>query len=383
MDVEQYIVDHFQPPYSEFIDEIKEMFGVELSRHQIRRVLKGSLLRGSNMKRNPSPKRDTEVFRLKSQKSEAEKRSKAMVSEVAKLQDELEALKSIPEVSTFVIKPLRRSHLGEAVAVVVASDWHIEEPVKPEQVSGLNEYNLTVAEARVREFFQASLRLTEICGRDIKIQTMVLALLGDFISGSIHDELMESNQLSPIDAIIRVEGWIASGIEFLLANSELKLIIPCHSGNHARITKKQRHATEEGNSLERFMYHHLAEHFSGNERVKFLISPSYHSYVDVLGLTVRFHHGHDLRYQGGVGGLTIPVNKAIAQWNKGRWAHLDVFGHWHTRLDGKNFLSNGSVIGYNAYAIAIKADYEKPSQTFFLIDKKRGRTCVWPIYFSV
>src|SRR3990167_516510 len=151
MDVEQYIVDHFQPPYSEFIDEIKEMFGVELSRHQIRRVLKGSLLRGSNMKRNPSPKRDTEVFRLKSQKSEAEKRSKAMVSEVAKLQDELEALKSIPEVSTFVIKPLRRSHLGEAVAVVVASDWHIEEPVKPEQVSGLNEYNLTVAEARVRE----------------------------------------------------------------------------------------------------------------------------------------------------------------------------------------------------------------------------------------
>ena len=40
---------------------------------------------------------------------------------------------------------------------------------------------------------------------------------------------------------------------------------------------------------------------------------------------------------------------------------------------------NGSLIGYNAYAMSIKADYEKPSQTFFLIHPRYGKTIVAPI----
>ena len=129
------------------------------------------------------------------------------------------------------------------------------------------------------------------------------------------------------------------------------------------------------------MFHHLASQFK-DPRVKFIIEDSYHTYLDILGMTVRFHHGHDIRYQGGVGGLTIPVNKAIAQWNKGKKANLDVFGHWHTRFDGGNFICNGSLIGYNAYAISIKASYEKPTQVFFLIDRKRGKTLMAPICFD-
>jgi hypothetical protein len=88
--------------------------------------------------------------------------------------------------------------------------------------------------------------------------------------------------------------------------------------------------------------------------------------------TVRLHHGHGLNYGGGVGGLTIPVNKAISQWNKGVKANLDVFGHFHTSLNFNNFVSNGSLIGYNAYALRIKADFEKPTQSFFLVNKKHN-----------
>jgi hypothetical protein len=78
-------------------------------------------------------------------------------------------------------------------------------------------------------------------------------------------------------------------------------------------------------------------------------------------------------------GIDIPVKKAIAQWNKARQADLDVFGHFHQRKDGGNFLSNGSNIGYNSFALSIKADYEAPAQQLFMIDKKRGRTCTWPV----
>lgn len=307
------------------------------------------------------------------------KKEKRFVEEIERLTRELEASKAVKEISSYEIKPKVLSGKSEAVAVVVASDWHLEETVKPETVSGLNEFNLTIADRRIKQFWQSTLRVIGILNKDIEIKTCVLALLGDFISGSIHDELMEGNSLLPMDAIIKAQEHIVSGIEFLLKNSELNLVIPCHSGNHARVTKKQRHATESGNSLEYFMYHNLALHFKGNKRVQFVVSPGYHSYIDVLGYTIRFHHGHDIKYGGGIGGIFIPAFKAISQWNKGRPAYLDVFGHFHSRKDGGNFVCNGSIIGYSAFALSIKADFEKPSQLLFLIDKKRGKTLTAPI----
>jgi hypothetical protein len=107
-----------------------------------------------------------------------------------------------------------------------------------------------------------------------------------------------------------------------------------------------------------------------------------HSYLQVYDTTIRFQHGHAIKYGGGVGGIYIPVNKAIAQWNKARHADLDVFGHFHQQRDGGNFVVNGSLIGYNAFAMSIKADYEQPKQALFLMDKKRGRTCLWPLFLE-
>jgi hypothetical protein len=78
----------------------------------------------------------------------------------------------------------------------------------------------------------------------------------------------------------------------------------------------------------------------------------------------------------------LPAYKSISQWNKARKADLDVFGHFHQQKDGGNFVSNGSLIGWNSYAIRIKADFEKPSQAFFLIDKNFFKTITTKIYID-
>ena len=77
-----------------------------------------------------------------------------------------------------------------------------------------------------------------------------------------------------------------------------------------------------------------------------------------------------------------PGGTFLGQWNQARKADLDIFGHFHQSIDGGKFLCNGSMIGYNAFALSIKAEYEPPQQTLFLVDKKRGRTCRWPILFA-
>lgn len=267
---------------------------------------------------------------------------------------------------------------GSATAFAIASDWHVEETVNPESVNGLNAYNLTIAQDRVRQFFQKTIRLTEIQRAGTKIDTLVLALLGDLMTGYIHEELRETNGLSPTETILWLQDEVASGLT-LLEKHFSRIIIPCSYGNHGRNTIKPRHATGAQNSYEWMLYHILRKQFPQHE---WQISTGYHNYLEVDGRVVRLHHGDDLKYQGGVGGLTIPVEKAISQWNKAISAYLDIFGHWHTSMTGRNFISNASLIGHNAYAIAIKAGYEPPSQTFFLMDQKRGRTITAPIYLD-
>ena len=282
-------------------------------------------------------------------------------------------------VETFKIVPRQGSGTSECTVVAVASDFHMEERVTRAMVSGLNEHNVEIAKARATRFFQSTLRLTRLLQQDTTIQNLVMPLLGDFISNDIHEEFPETNELLPMHAIELAQNTIASGIEFLLDNSKLKLSFPCHSGNHARTTRTTRFGAENGHSLEYLMYQHLANHFRKEPRATFIIPEGPHSYMDIYGMTLRFHHGHMIKYQGGVGGIFIPAYKAIAAWNRAKRADLDVFGHFHQRKDGGNFISNGSNIGYNTFALSIKADYEQPGQQLFMIDKRRGRTCTWPI----
>lgn len=378
----QFFADNPGLSREEFVKLYVKDFGEVPSDYFVEQYLKGANVKKT--KKAGSVESDLALRKHKELAKETDKKYKQLMAEVERLREENESFERIKPCNTFTIKPKLGVKNNEGTVVALASDWHIEERVDPDTINGLNTHSLDIARKRAVEFFQASLRLTQILQKDVEIHTMVLALLGDFITGDIHEEMMETAEVEPTLAIIEAQKLLQSGIQFLLDNSELNLVIPCHSGNHARTTKETRHATEAGHSLEYIMYHMLADHFRENKRVKFIIPRSYHSFVTVYDEVIRFHHGHNLRYGGGVGGLTIPVNKAIAQWNKSnREVTLDCFGHWHTRFDGGNFISNGSNIGFNAFAVSIKASYDKPTQTLFLIDKKRGRTCTWVISYSV
>lgn len=388
LSLDQFILENADGNWVALAPKVNERFGTGYNPNSLRnkyiRLKEASMRKSKTPPKTEDLERDFTLLKHKNDSATLKKKNKALMDEVERLRHELDSFESVEPINTFTIKPKLDSSLGEATVVVLASDWHIEEMVEPETVNGLNEHNLSIAKKRAVEFFQATLRLTQILQKDTRIDTMILALLGDFITGDIHEEMLETAEVEPALAIIEAQNLLASGIQFLLDNSKLNLVVPCHSGNHARTTKETRHATEAGHSLEYLMYHMLADHFRNEKRVKFIIPRSYHSFIEVYDEVIRFHHGHNLRYGGGVGGLTIPVNKAIAQWNKSRKdVTIDCFGHWHTRFDGGNFLANGSNIGFNAFAVSIKASYDRPSQTLFLIDKKRGRTCTWAIVYSL
>ena len=326
--------------------------------------------------------KDIKVGALSKNLKLTDSKYKVILRENEILQQQLEAVKVLDDINTYEIKA-KPSGTKEATAVVVASDWHWAETVHASNVNGLNEYNTTIAKQRAERFFVNTVKLLEIFQAHSHIETLILALLGDFINGELREEAMQNNGELTMDELLGVSEALASGIKYLLDNTKVKLVIPCHSGNHARVTRKIHVATESGNSLEYVMYHMLARQFKGNKRVTFLIPTSYHSFLDVAGYTIRFSHGHAIRYAGGVGGIFIPVKKAIAQWNKAHKADLDAFAHFHQLRDGGDFVCNGSLIGWNEFANFIKADYEQPKQVFFLIDHQRkAKTVTTPIFLN-
>jgi hypothetical protein len=273
---------------------------------------------------------------------------------------------------------------GDVVPIILASDWHLEELIKGETINNLNDFNLEIADKRVENFFKNSVRLIEKEKQDSNIDTIILALLGDFISGNIHDVLLPICQLLPMDAILKVQGHLIAGIKYILNETKVKhLIIPCTVGNHSRITPKVWIATENGYSLEYFMYHNLKSVFASDKRVQFVISNSQHCYLDIWNYKLRFLHGTQIKYSGGIGGFTIPANKKIQMWGKAIPAYYTFLGHLHQLFDANpNFIVNGCLIGFSSYALAIGAEFQKPCQAIVMLSKRWGKAGVNPVFLD-
>lgn len=272
----------------------------------------------------------------------------------------------------------RKSGIREMAAVWMASDWHVEETVDPESIGYVNAFNLAIADDAITRFFDAIIwhHRHNAASGSVSIRTIVLALIGDLITGYLHEELVETNGLSPVNATLWLLPRLRDGIRRVLKElPEIeRMIVPCAHGNHGRTTEKRRISTGPANSFEWIVYHQLADAFADDKRVRFILAASAHQFVDVFGFRLHVTHGDEFRFFGGVGGLTIPLNKRIAAWNQGpQRAHVHMIGHYHQALDIGPGVVNGSLIGYNAYAQSIGASPEPPQQVGFFVDSKHGK----------
>lgn len=267
----------------------------------------------------------------------------------------------------------RKKNPGPHSAILALSDWHFEEIVTREQTNGMNEYTPEIARRRVKHTFE---KAAEYWDRYTHGATdLVVGLLGDFITGFIHEELEETNALSPMQACYEVMDLMQSGLRFLAKETKAKTImVPCCFGNHSRTTKKRRIKTEWRHSYEYALYERLGVVFQSHPKIKVFPAKSYMQHVEVQGRCVRFHHGHAIKYAGGVGGITIPVTKRVARWDRSKKSDLDLFGHFHSLQSGEGFrwICNGSLIGQTEYSADLGFDPTEPKQAMIVFDRKYG-----------
>ena len=316
---------------------------------------------------------DAEIARLRSEVATLRSRYKAALGQIDRERERSNSIAGLAGIQPKAAKPGRLTKVvkGAATVIVALSDWHVEERVDPATVNGLNDYDLDVADQRIAELSERFAVLLEHQRQLVKVPRVVVWLGGDFLSGHIHPDTAEMAQLPPLSAI-RWAGERIRGFLDMVASMADEVIVATNSGNHGRSTEKLRVGTELDHSFEQHLYLTLAGQET-RKNVRWQVATGYLNVVDLDGFRVRFHHGHAVSYGGGVGGITIPTNKAIAAWDKIDRADLTVFGHWHqfSWLRAGRYVSNGSLIGHSAYATWIKATHEKPCQAFVVIDHNR------------
>jgi uncharacterized protein YdbL (DUF1318 family) len=323
---------------------------------------------------------DAETARLRGELTDLRKKYQAALHEMERAKEASDNLKALANIGTKKIARKRPAgKRPEATAILVCSDWHVEERVDPATNVPGNAYTLDIADDRIKQLVQRAAMLIEHEQSLTGIRRIVVAALGDFLSGGIHEDLVEVNQLPPLAA----KRWAGERLNGVIgAMGEIApVLVATSSGNHGRSTMKPRIATENDHSFEQDLYITMAAS-ERRENVSWQIGAGYLNIVDLDGFLVRFHHGHAIRFGGGVGGLTIPANKAIANWNISRRVALDVFGHWHCfSWLPYRFVANGCLIGHNAFADRIKAEYQPPSQSLIIVDHEHNRvTKVLPIF---
>lgn len=253
-----------------------------------------------------------------------------------------------------------------ATAVICFSDWHVGEKVLKNKTNGLNSYSATIAKTRSQNCSANAISLLKQNSKSVDIESTIIWLGGDFITGYLHPELAETNCMGPVEEAYYALELLADSLETIRSSGVAgQITVVCTRGNHGRTTKKMQYKNDDTTSFESFVYWCLRDRF---DDLDFVINSSDISYVRSRKFLLRFIHGHQVRYGGGVGGVSIPLRKWIHKQNDTRPANYTVLGHFHQRQQGSDFLINGSTKGFDEFAQSHGFSYEPAQQSFFLID---------------
>ena len=276
---------------------------------------------------------------------------------------------------------LRQHAPGKSIGIpmTVWSDWHFGEVVFPSQVNGVNEYNLQIARERVRRLVDRTIDLLTNHMVNPNYPGILVALIGDLVSGGIHDELAATDDQSIMPIVLEVFGALVWALE-KLADKFGKVWLVGLSGNHGRNTKKIWAKNRNYTNFDWLICKFLAKHFERDKRIEFMVPDGMDARVEVFGHAYLFTHGDRLGRGGdGIIGSAGPIIRGtIRKQARDSQVNQDfatlVHGHFHQYSPGFRIVGNGSLIGYSEYAYTEGFGYEVPQQALWIHHPTRGLT---------
>lgn len=231
------------------------------------------------------------------------------------------------------------------------SDLHAAEVVSADETNGANEYNWKVMLKRHDELRRGVLSFAERFG---PIEELVILGLGDMLSGSIHPELAETNEMPMAEASIQMG---LDGAEFIESfTEEFPVRFAGVTGNHGRFTQKPRSKGRYDNA-DWIAYQVMSQRLAKNPHVSVDVPRPQRHIVEIYDKKILMLHGDGIRStMVGVpwGGIIRFCNQLSNQYTA--MGHdIDHFcmGHFHeaNAVSNRKILVNGSVKGVDEYSL--------------------------------
>ena len=281
--------------------------------------------------------------------------------------------------------PSTPSKSKPGIPVLFASDFQWGEVIKASELDGINAFNAEIARARYHRLIE---RTVDLCFRHMvnaDYPGIVYLRGGDMISGEIHEELRETNDLQSIPAVVDLVEQETAGIR-ILADKFKRVHVISVPGNHGRTTIKPHAKRFVETNYDYLLACMLEREFREDKRVTFRSPVSGDARFAVFGWWFLLSHGDRIGSSGGQGFIgpaaTITRGmKKLVDYYATLGQHVDwtLIGHFHTRMELEYGLSNGSLPGYSEYAKQFRMKPQPAEQWLFFVHPVHGITCRWPI----
>lgn len=273
------------------------------------------------------------------------------------------------------------------IPLLSLGDWHWGETVDRDQVGGINEFNRAIGRERVRRLNEAVIDLCFNHMTNPSYPGAVIPLIGDFITGNIHEDLAQTNDGPVMWSVNEVENQLI-GLILSWKKKFKKLAIVAVPGNHGRNTPKPRINNKIYESYEWLIYCHIEQYFRNDPDVSVYVPNEVDAHFSIFGHRFMLTHGDTLGVKGGDGliGALGPIARGAMkigaqQRQIGRDFDTLLIGHFHFSLprgDATPVLVNPALMGHNTYAhLQLRVRASDPAQALAFIHPKWGFTAQW------
>lgn len=267
---------------------------------------------------------------------------------------------------------------GSATLIVHNSDRHYGEVINGDEINGWNDFNTAICARRVKRFIDAACEIGRRWTSDTQVDGVLYTMAGDEISGDIHDELRETNEMTSLEQVQGAAELHVAGIRQLVEEYG-RVHVTAVPGNHGRSTRKPTAKKYGALSYDIMIAKLVARELAADERISFDIAAGPDTVTPIYNRMVLTTHGDKIGTGGGQGfaGPVLPIirgaNKVSLQYGStGARPDLILMGHFHTSAAPPGILANGSVPGYSEFGAAIRARFDTPRQWLGVLRSRWG-----------
>ena len=274
-------------------------------------------------------------------------------------------------------------------AVSLISCIHMGEVVSKEEMGGLGEYNFAIFLERAQTYEDSLVKLLQDILTGYEWKELRILGLGDFISGIIHQELLETNEFPIVEQVFKTAAVMAQ----VFVNLHRRLGIPINFegvvGNHGRV-KQEYYFKNTYVNWDYVTYVTMQLFCQNYPEITFKLPKSFFNVTDIEGKKFLYFHGNHIKSWNQIPWYGInrtAVNFQALLAGHGQSYDYMVLAHFHQSgmvdaVKGE-YIMNGTWKGGDEYALGRLSVVANPRQWLFGVNPEFGITWRIPIALKV